>query len=117
MRVLDVLDDALGADEGGAAIPALQLHVEALRVLLEGGALQERARAVLALVGAAHGRLWVHGDRRHEGRPPGRGAQDVVLLLPTRVESGLLLPRARCRVVVEPVPEVGHSWCRTVVEL
>ena len=47
MRVLDVLDDALGADEGGAAVPALQLHVEALRVLLEGGALQERARAVL----------------------------------------------------------------------
>ena len=47
MRVLDVLDDALGADEGGAAVPALQFHVEALRVLLEGGALQERARAVL----------------------------------------------------------------------
>ena len=70
----------------------------------------------LALVGAAHGRLWVHGDRRHEGRPPGRGAQDVVLLLPTRVESGLLLTRPRC-VVMEPVPEVRHSWCRTVVEL
>ena len=47
MRVLDVLHDALGADEGGAAVAALQFHVEALRVLFEGGALQERARAVL----------------------------------------------------------------------
>ena len=47
MRVLDVLHDALGADEGGAAVPALQLHVETLRVLLEGGALQERARTIL----------------------------------------------------------------------
>ena len=47
MCVLDVLDDALRADEGGAAVAALQLHVEALRVLLQGGALQERPRAVL----------------------------------------------------------------------
>ena len=146
MGVLDVLDDALCAHEGGAAVAALQLHVEALRVLLQGGALQEGPRAVLqeldvkvrpkikpvhhkcivfsnvarpylALVGAARGRLRVHGDGRHEGRPPGRGAQDAVvllMLLPSRV--GLRGAR-RGRVVVEPVSEVGRGRRRAVVQL
>ena len=47
MRVLDVLRYTLGADEGGAAVTALQFHVETLCVLFEGRSLQERARAVL----------------------------------------------------------------------
>ena len=70
-------------------------------------------------MGATHGRLWVHGDRRHEGRPPRRGAQDVVLLL-LQCVSGLLLRAARLPpgcVVVEPVSEVRRSWRRTMVEL
>ena len=69
----------------------------------------------LALVGAARGRLRVHGDRRHEGRPPGRGAQYAVvllLLLPSRV--GLRGARGG-RVVVEPVSEVGRGRRRAVV--
>ena len=73
----------------------------------------------LALVGAARGRLRVHGDRRHEGRPPGRGAQYAVvllLLLPSRV--GLRgAPRRAGRVVVEPVSEVGRGRRRAVVQL
>ena len=71
----------------------------------------------LALVGAARGRLRVHGDRRHEGRPPGRGAQYamvLLLLLPSRV--GLRGARGG-RVVVEPVSEVGRGRRRAVVQL
>ena len=70
----------------------------------------------LALVGAARGRLRVHGDRRHEGRPPSRGAQYavVVLLLPSLV--GLWGARGG-GMVVEPVSEVGRGRGRAVVQL
>ena len=56
----------------------------------------------------------MHGDRRHEGRPPGRGAQyAVVAVLLLLLLRGLLCGR----VVVEPVAQVRHGRCRTVVQL
>lgn len=47
VRLLDVLEHALLANKGGAAEGALELNVEWLYVLLEGGSLTEGTRAVV----------------------------------------------------------------------
>lgn len=68
VHLLDVLEHVLLADEGGAAEGALQLHVERLDVLLQHGALAERAGAVVAPGTEKEEQVEQSGTERHLGK-------------------------------------------------